>query len=152
VERKWGVTDQVHSCQLQQKCESALGPDLALMLRWAHKLASMLERGAHRLALKLKHEASLACICVETRSYTCSHFNIEMRCWGLCLKEQYNHRALQRLRGSHLRLEHNLYVWQMTQGPRLGWDATLVFGMRPTSEAGTRHSLLRVSRLRLHLQ
>ena len=59
VERKWGVTDQIRGCQLQQKRSSVLYADLALMLRHgAHRLASVLERGAHMLALKLKHEAT----------------------------------------------------------------------------------------------
>ena len=63
MERKWVVTDQVHSCQLQQKCESALGPDLALMVRrGAHGLAFMLECEAHRFALKLKREATQVCV------------------------------------------------------------------------------------------
>ena len=51
---------------LQQKRESALGPNLALM-RGAHKLASALEREAHRLALKLKHEATQACVLMLKR-------------------------------------------------------------------------------------
>ena len=62
---KMSVTDQVRGYQLQQKCVSTLGPDLALMLRrGAHMLASVLERGAHKLALKL-------------RSYTCLCFDVE---------------------------------------------------------------------------
>ena len=67
VERKWGVTDQFRGCQLQQKRGSTLGLHLALTLRReAYRLVSVLERGAHRLALKLKRKASQACICVET--------------------------------------------------------------------------------------
>jgi len=56
----------------------ALDAGLTLMLRRrAHGLASVLKRGAHRLALK--REASQTCICVEMRSYTGSHFNVETR-------------------------------------------------------------------------
>jgi len=55
-----------------------LDADLAMMLRReAHMLAFVLECGAHRLALKLKREASQACICVEMRSYTGSRFNVK---------------------------------------------------------------------------
>jgi len=73
-------------------------------------LASVLERGAHRIALKLKREASQACICVETRIYTGSHFNVETRPRGLRLKEQHDHRVWQRMRGSRLRLERDLCI------------------------------------------
>ena len=55
------MTDQICDCQLQQICGSALGLDLALMLRrGAHRLVSVLEREVHRLALKLKREATQA--------------------------------------------------------------------------------------------
>ena len=42
----------------------ALDADLALMLS---RLASVLERGAHRVALKLKYEATQACILMLKR-------------------------------------------------------------------------------------
>ena len=46
----------------------ALDVDLALMLRrGAYMLTSMLECEAHRLALKLKHEAMQACILMLKR-------------------------------------------------------------------------------------
>jgi len=45
-----------------------LDADLALMLRReAHSLASVLERGTHRLALKLKREAMHACVLMFKR-------------------------------------------------------------------------------------
>ena len=78
VERKWVVTDPVHSCQLRQKAGLALDADLALMLRFgAYRLVSMLECGAHRLALTLKCEASQACVCFEMRSSAGSCFDVK---------------------------------------------------------------------------
>ena len=60
MERKWGVTDQVRGCQLQQKRgpRAERGPRSDVETR-AHRLASC---GAHKLALKLKREATQACI------------------------------------------------------------------------------------------
>jgi len=105
-----------------------------MLRREAYRLVSVLERGAHRLALKLKRKASQACICVETWSYTGSRFNVEMWPWGLRLKEQHDHCVWQRLRGSRLRLEHDICVWQRMRGLRLDWDATSV-SARFASEA-----------------
>jgi len=119
----WLFSYSKNTSQLQQKHESALGLNLALILRCgAHRLASVLERGAHRLALKLKREAFQACICVEMRSYTRSHFNVETWPWGLCLKEHHDHRVWQRLRDSRLRLEGDLCIGQK--------DARFAFGLR----------------------
>jgi len=57
----------------------ALDADLPLMLRReAHRIASVLDHGAHRL-IEVEHEASQACICVEIRSYASSYFNVETR-------------------------------------------------------------------------
>jgi len=86
-----GCNSQVRGCQLQQECGSMLGLDLTLMLRHrAHRLTSVLVRGVYRLTLKLKCEASQACICVEMQSYTSSHFNVKTRPWGSRLKEKHD--------------------------------------------------------------
>jgi len=75
-----------------------------MLRRRAHRLASVLERGAHRLALKLKLE-------VLKRGVTQARIlMLKRNPEGLHLKEQHNHRIWQRLRGSRLRLERDLCV------------------------------------------
>jgi len=75
-----GVIDSVMAGNYNRNAGLALDPNLALMLRCGtHRLASVLEREAHMFALKLKCEASQACICVEMWSYTSSRFNVERR-------------------------------------------------------------------------
>ena len=73
------VIDSVMADSYNRNAGLALDADLTLILRLAaHRLASVLEHGVHKLVLKLKYEASQACNCVKIRSYTSSHFNVKI--------------------------------------------------------------------------
>ena len=61
--RKWVLIDPITVVCYSRNTGLMLDVDLALMLRrGAHRPTSVLERGAHKLALKLKREAIQTCI------------------------------------------------------------------------------------------